>query len=324
MNEKYLEDFCDQEEYQLLDIISTNIRKDTNIILVSNKNSDKKFIVKIFGQNTPDDIKSSFESEIKFYKTHSFNGIPKFFNAGKNFFALEFFDGDSLPKIIDRYFFIDKQNDISKFFTKVIPIFDWFFNLESGIYTAKDNEKKIILDTFLDRIGNLITSGPKNTNRSNSEAFLLRRFFKKNLQTLENNLEKIVDTWIENEIKILSHYGHYDLHCNNFLTDSNFSEIKLIDFENIKSPGIWISDIIYFHATLYGLLSSQKLLQNEIKNNACQYICHIEPKFDENQVQKVVDLFCSAADANSRFRLYNKGTKITKMLEYANSVKNLV
>ena len=114
MNEKYIEDFCDQEGYQLLDIISANKRKDTNIILVSSRNSNKKFIVKLFGQNTPDDIKSSFESEIKFYKTHSFNGIPKFFNAGKNFLVLEFFNGDPLPKIIDQCFFIDNQNNISK------------------------------------------------------------------------------------------------------------------------------------------------------------------------------------------------------------------
>ena len=50
----------------------------------------------------------------------------------------------------------------------------------------------------------------------------------------------------------------------------------------------------------------------------------IEPKFDENQAKKIVDLFCSAADANSRFRLSNKGIKISKMREYANSVKNLI
>jgi hypothetical protein len=182
----------------------------------------------------------------------------------------------------------------------------------------------MILNTLLDRIGNLITSGPKGTNRSNSEAFILRRFFKKNLKDLETNLEKIVDTWLKDKIKILSHYGHYDLHCNNFLSNQDFSEIRLIDFENIKSPGIWISDIIYFHATLYGLLSSKKQLQNEIKNNAFEYICQVEPKFDQDQIKKIVDLFCSAADANSRFRLYNKGIKINKMREYVDSVKNLL
>ena len=324
MNEKYLEDFCAQEGYQLVDIVTANKRKDTSILLASSQDSGKKFIIKIFGPNAPNNIKSSFESEINFYRSYSFNGIPKFFDSGKNFFILEFFNGYPLPKTIEQYFFPSNQNNISRFFSNAIPICDWFFNLETGIHFADNNEKKMITDVLLDRIGNLITSGPKDTVRSNSEAFLLRRFFKNNLKTLETNLAKIVDTWIKDGIKILSHYGHYDLHCNNFLSTQNFSEIKLIDFENIKSPGIWISDVVYFHATLYALFSSKKQLQNEIKNHACEYVCRLEPKFDKNQAKRIVDLFCSAADANSRFRLSNKGIKINKMREYADSVKNLI
>ena len=90
MNEKYLEDFCTQKGYQLVDIVTANKRKDTSILLASSQDSAKKFIIKIFGPNAPDKIKSSFESEIKFYRSYSSNGIPKLFDSGKNFFMLEF------------------------------------------------------------------------------------------------------------------------------------------------------------------------------------------------------------------------------------------
>jgi len=48
-----------------------------------------------------------------------------------------------------------------------------------------------------------------------------------------------------------------------------------------------------------------------------------EHRLEQNQVIKIIDHFCVAADANSRFRLYNKGIKIEKMFEFSSSVKNL-
>ena len=320
MNNINFKNFCESKNFELIKIINFNKRKDSAILLVRSKN-DQNFVIKIYGHNAPEEIKKSFEIEINFYKNFNFYGIPKLFDYGNNFFILEYFEGLSLTESVKKYFLTPNEFNFSN---SILSTFDWFYGLGSGIHSAKNNQKKFIIDSFLDRLGNLLTSGLKDSKKSKLESFFLRRFYKNNFEFLGMGLTKIVDCWINDNLKILSFYGHNDLHSNNVLVDQTLSKIKLIDFENIKSPGIWICDIIYFYGTLFALFSTKKELQNEIKSSALNYICTKEPNFNKNQIEIIIDIFCKAAASNSRFRLYDKGIKITKMLQYRNSIRSLI
>ena len=323
MNNRNFKNFCKSKNYELIKILNFNKRKDSAILLVRSQN-EQNFVIKLYGDSAPKEIEKSFEIEINFYKSFNFDGIPKLFESGKNFFVLEYFDGLSLTELIENFFIISNKFEKFDFNNLLSSPFDWFYSLQSGIYSANSNQKKLIIDSFLDRIGNLLTSGLKNSKKSKVESFFLRRFYKNNLKLLETGLTKMVESWINDNLKILSFYGHNDLHSNNILVDKTLSKIKLIDFENIKSPGIWICDIVYFYGTLYALFSSKKELQNKIKSSALNYICTKEPNFNKTQIEIIIDIFCKAADSNSRFRLQNEGIKIIKMFEYRNSVHSLV
>ena len=323
MNKINFKNFCESKNFELIKIINFNKRKDSAILLVKSKN-DQNFVIKIYGNNAPEEIKKSFQIEINFYKNFNFNGIPKLFDYGNHFFILEYFEGLSLTESVEKFFLNPNKFDKFYFSNSILSTFDWFYDLKSGIHSAKNNQKKFIIDSFLDRLGNLLTSGLKDSKKSKLESFFLRRFYKNNFKLLEMGLTKIVDYWINDNLKILSFYGHNDLHGNNVLVDQTLSKIKLIDFENIKSPGIWICDIIYFYGTLFALFSPKKELQNKIKSYALNYICTKEPNFNKNQIEIIIDIFCKAAASNSRFRLYDEGIKITKMLEYRNSIRSLI
>ena len=57
--------------YKSLDLIRLLKKYQCEVKVVLTE-SGKKFVIKIFGPNTPDYIRSSFESEINFYKSYSF------------------------------------------------------------------------------------------------------------------------------------------------------------------------------------------------------------------------------------------------------------
>jgi|TARA_B110000438_G_scaffold302454_1_gene360177 hypothetical protein len=325
MDEKYIQIFCDKKKYQLIKIIDFNKRKDTATLHAKIPNTNKNILIKIFGSNAPPKVISSFKSEIEFYKNNSsLQCISNFINSEQNFFVIELFNGDTLPKIINSYFFIRNEDDLSNIFSQIKLIFNEFYNFEVETTVINKNTKKFVVESLIDRLGNLITSGPKGSERSNFEAFILRQFYKKNLKNLEKKLNIIIESWIKKNYKIHTSYGHNDLHCNNFLSNTNFSDSKIIDFENLTYPGIWISDLLYFYGTLFALLSSKKHLQNEIQNQACEHICSYEPRFNPNEIYKIVKLFCISAESNSRFRLYNKGIKMNKILQFNSTVKDLI
>jgi len=324
MNEQYIQNFCDTKKYQLIQILDFNERKDTATLYAKLLNTNEDIFIKLFGPNASSKVESSFKSEIKFYENNSsLQCICKFIHSEKNFFVIEFFHGDTLPKIIESNFFINNNDDLSGIFSQINFIFDTFYNHNQDFYPISENKKKFVVDSFIDRIGNLITSGPKGTKKSNFESFILRQFYKRNYNDLEKNLNKIFASWIQKNFKIFCSYGHNDLHCNNFLSKNDFSNSKIIDFENLTYPGIWILDLLYFYGTLFALMSSKNHLQNKILDQACQHICSFEPRFNPVQIQKIVNLFCISAESNSQFRLYNKGIRIGKILKFQSIVKNL-
>ena len=135
---------------------------------------------------------------------------------------------------------------------------------------------------------------------------------------LKRKLSKIVQVWLDNNIQFVSAYAHNDLHCNNVIIDKE-KNLHLIDFENLHSPGVWICDVLYFYATLFALFSSKPKIQNTIKKTAFNHIKLQQLNLAEN-LCNLLDIFCRAADANSRFRLQKKGINIFKILSFFQSL----
>ena len=107
MNKKYIQNFCDTKKYELIKILDFNERKDTYTLLAKISNTYDNIFIKLFGPNASSKVELSFKSEIKFYKNNSsLQCICKLIHYEKNFFVIEFFQGDTLPKIIDCHFFI--------------------------------------------------------------------------------------------------------------------------------------------------------------------------------------------------------------------------
>ena len=157
---------------------------------------------------------------------------------------------------------------------------NWFHNLQSDSGKMTNEQKNLIYNSWFDRIGNLLSSGPKGTSKPKFESFLLRQIFKIFSEKLKLKFIKIVQNWEYNNLHIISHYGHNDLHCNNVLSNYSLTKLKLIDFENISSPGVWLTDTLYFFANLHALFFSKHHIQEKIKDEVFKYILQKEPKLN--------------------------------------------
>lgn len=328
MANSIIEKFCFERNYNLLKILHHNPDKDSFVILVTPNDSDKEYVVKILGTRTPDYIKKTFQTEINFYKQNSGSFITQLIECNENFLVLEFFNGMPLTQFIKKKFMY-KQNkqELELLLTQCSLLFDWFYGLGKGLFLTQKKNDNLIIQTMLDRIGNLLTSGPEYTKPLGFESFILRQIVKLLIPKIEQTLTKIVKAWNKNNAKILSDYGHYDVHCENILASENFlvdeNKIKLIDFGNFRSPGIWISDLMYFYATFYASLHSKKKIQLKIKKYAYNYIIKKEPNLDVPYTYKLLEVFFISGEVNSRFRLEDKGFKIKLALQLILSIIRL-
>jgi len=324
MSDNELQKFCKENNIDLIKVLVANQRKDTHLILV-NDTKNKKLIVKLFSKNSPEIVKQSIRNEIDFYKKNSSDYLLQYISSGNNFFILEYFTGSPLPKIINEMFF-QKNVDVSKeelLFSDLASILNWFHNIQNGPCKIIKNERPLVYNSLFDRIGNLLSSGPKGTSALKFESFLLRQIFRIFSRKLKIKLMRLVEGWEDNNLLIISHYGHNDLHCNNILADKNLTKFKLIDFENTSSPGVWLTDTLYFFANLYAIFFSKYYAQKKIKDETFKYILHREPNLNPIEVKRLINLFCLSAEVNSRFRLVNKGLKLNKIFAFLNAIIRL-
>jgi len=322
MTDTLIDELCEKFDYSFIEFVHQNFDKDTSVSKIKDNKTNQFLILKILGSNANNNVKIAFLNEIEFYKNNSSLFSPKMFFEGKNFLIIDFFSGVSLRQFIELNFFKNKINDNS--FTimvnKILNILNQFFITENRIFEAKNNDAGLISDILFDRIGNLISSGPEFTQSSKFEQFIIRQFFKLISSKLKHNLAKITDKWISNNLMIMNEIGHYDLHSENILIGDT---CKIIDFGNYKKPGIWISDILYFYATLYASFSTKNNYQKKILDSVFLYIINLEPKLKNTNILSLINLFCFAADSNSRFRILNNGLKLLKLLKFIKSVYSL-
>ena len=315
MTNSLLDKFCKNRNFTLVKILHHNPDKDSFVILVNPSDLEKQYVAKILGPKTPDNIKTTLQTEIKFYKENSGIYIPQLIEFGDDFLVIDFFNGVPLTQFIKNKFIGKKLNDkeFESLHARCSLLFDWFYGSGKGFFESEKSNTEFIVNTMLDRIGNLLTSGPEYTKPLPFESFVLRQIVKLLTPRLKLSLTKIVQIWLKEKIKILCEYGHYDLHCENILINDN--KIKLIDFGNFHSPGIWISDLLYFYATLYASFHSKKKFQLKIKKYTYDYMIKKEHNLDMPYTSKLIEVFLLSGEVNSRFRLTNQGFKFTKTLQ---------
>lgn len=322
MNNLTLKDLCEKFDYSFIEFLHQNFDKDTSVSKIKDNKTNQFSILKILGPNANDHVKTAFSNEIEFYNGNTSVYAPKMLFSGENFLIIEFFPSVSLREFIKSNFF--KNNFNNNLFCELIQnisnVMDKFFKIENKIFVAKNSQIQFISNTLFDRIGNLISSGPEFTESSKFEQFVIRQFFKFSSKKLKNIIEKIVENLVSNDMMIMNNMGHYDLHSENILVGKT---CKIIDFGNYKKPGIWISDLLYFYSTIYASFSSNEIYQKRILELSFSYICSIEPSLKKTNFFQLVNLFCLAADSNSRFRIKNQGLKIFKLLKFVLTVYNL-
>lgn len=317
-----LKDLCEKFDYSFIEFLHQNYDKDSSVSKIKNNKTNQFSILKILGPNANNNVKTAFSNEIEFYKTNLSLCAPKMLFSGENFLIIEFFPSVSLREFIESNFFQNDftDNSFSELIENISNVLDQFFKIENKIFVPKQNQSQFISNILFDRIGNLISSGPEFTQSSKFEQFVIRQFFKLISSKLRNNLVKITDNWISNNLMIINDIGHYDLHSENILIGDT---CKIIDFGNYKKPGIWISDILYFYATLYASFSTKNNYQKKILESLFLYIMSLEPKLKNTNILSLINLFCFAADSNSRFRILNNGLKLLKLLKFIKSVYSL-
>jgi len=311
-NEHFILDFCKQNSLDLIEILNYNNRKDTSVFSAIEKTSSQKVIIKFCGKNTSQKIYESFLNEKNFYESKIFDYAPNLIKSNSNYIMLEYLEHIPLTEYVHNEFFIKNENpNLSKLLDKSKFMLNSFHSLNILNHKTKI-DSEIVVNRLFDRLGNLISSGPKNTEKIPFESFVLRQIFKINTSKIQKKFFSIVVSWKSNDVQFLSRYGHNDLHCNNVLISDT---LKLIDFENLTSPGIWLSDILYFYATLYALFSSKPIFQNQIQKYVISLIIEKDSRL-ANDAEYLVNLFFSAADVNSRFRLKNKGFNFFKIMKF--------
>jgi len=322
MNNLTLKDLCEKFDYSFIEFLHQNFDKDTSVSKIKNNKTNQFSILKILGPSANNNVKSAFLNEIEFYKTNSSLCAPKMLFSGENFLIIEFIPSVSLREFIESTFFQNNFDDdlFCELIKNISNTLDQFFKIENKIFMPKKNQIELISNTLFDRIGNLISSGPEFTKSSKFEQFVIRQFFKFSSRKLKNNIVKIVINLVSNDVLIMNDIGHYDLHSENVLVGKT---CKIIDFGNYKKPGIWISDLLYFYSTIYASFSSNEAYQKQILQLAFSYICSIDPALKKTNIFELVNLFCFAADSNSRFRIANQGLKFFKLLKFILTVYNL-
>ena len=321
MKSNFIQDFCEKNELFFLEYLHQNFDKDTSVVKVNHKNTNEIFVLKILGTNANKSIRDSFENEISFYKRGTFSFSPRLISFGENYLLIEFIDNYSLREHINSNFFSKKTEfDVSLLLEGLSNVLQEFFSSEKGIFFKNSIDPKDAKDIMFDRIGNLIASGPEFAKPIKLEQFVMRQFYKIIQSYLKNKFFNIVNGWTNDEIKYVSDFGHYDLHSENILVGKTY---KIIDYGNFKSPGIWISDILYLYATIFASFSSNEKIQNQIVQEAYSFITKNEPKLSNTKFFNLVRVYCHAADTNSRFRIENRGIKILKIFKFLHSVKLL-
>jgi len=315
---KNFEDFPFLEKLNLkfVKVLQFNERKKSHILLVK-KNNNEEAILKIISDDSDSKTKNSFKTESDFYNNVSNNNLLSTFMKNENYILFEKFLGTELSSFLQKDF---SKNELEKLLEILFDAFDSTFLSEAFSNKQKTNLINDSCLKFEDRLSNLLASGPKGTQNSKFEKFILRQIFKFFSAKIKKFFFLISNEFVQNNFKIISKFGHNDLHCNNILINDDLN-IKIIDFENTSKPGFFLVDMLYFFGTFSAICGKKKKNRNVIQNSFLKYLTQ-KTKIDKNLLTQLLNLFYFAAQSNSRFRFSNS-ISFLSMLNFIYSIFKL-
>ena len=283
---------------------------------------DRRIAVKACDTLSNDIIKKKLKTEIEFYSKNTPPFSPRYVTSGDGYLALDYIDGVTLRKwLVDILPATGKNNcdaEVRRIYYQSIQTIRRFIELEplhSG--PLEEATSSALKATLQERLKDLFLSGPRNTQKSVVENVISKVFYIYCRPFINHLFHRLVNRWVGSELNLFCAYGHNDLHCNNLLVPTG--EVNLIDYENVCQPGIWIGDVLYFVATLYAALSGKNRLQNWISEEAKDLIVSLEPKLAESS-RKILNVFLTAGETNSRFRILNKHTNLKSFFRFGSAL----
>ena len=291
--------FLEKLNLKFVKVLQFSERKKSYILLVK-KNNNEEAILKIISDDSDLQTKNSFKMESDFYNKVSNNNLLSTFMINHNYILFEKFLGIELSSFLQNEL---SKKDLEKILEKLFNAFDSIFCFDTLLNKQKTNLVNLNCLKFEDRLGNLFTSGPKGTHNSKLEKFILRQIFKFFSIKIKNFFLLTSYELIHNNFKIISKFGHNDLHCNNILIDDVLN-VKIIDFENISKPGYFLVDMLYFFGTFSAICGQNKAKRNVIQNSFLEYL-YQKTNIDKKLLMQLLNLFYLTGQSNSRFRFSN-------------------
>lgn len=248
-------------DVNVLEIFLYNDRKKSATLLVEDKKSNEKLILKCISEETPELEKFRFKNEITYYTEYLGPKLsPKYVDSGSKYLLLEYINSVTLRKKISRYL---NHNLTSKEKKELL------LNLESYISQVLEHYREVFqfpveeefvpivegVDNLFSIYSKLATSGPFSTKRTKCAELASKLFFVLTKKIVKRKLFTILQN--NNEL-LKSGFTHQDFHLDNLLVDNNSDRIRVIDFANYQKSGLIIHDLVYHISTMLTLLEPRK------------------------------------------------------------------
>jgi len=289
----------DSKNLEVQEIIHLSEWKKTASLLVSKRDTESRYLVKFCSSESPETIREKFLKEVEFYRSYDGCCVPAVIDCGDQFVILKYIESVTLREWLDRYLARRDEDTPGREFVKLLG------NLEqrlSGFYInggGKDPTAAPAM-SLIDRLNNLLGSGPLGTTRSSLEMRTSRFMRRASARMLKWVMCRLESKLRHGNYNLWSPHIHMDLHGNNLLVDTD-NGVFIIDFENVQKGGLWLTDTVYLYAVLMAGLHRYPAHQECLDKHFMSLVRNKDPGLTSYWSQ-LSDLFTRAALTNSRFR----------------------
>jgi hypothetical protein len=149
------------------------------------------------------------------------------------------------------------------------------------------------------RFSNLMNSGPAGTApRPPIIERAARTFAYAAMRWLGPTVAAMTTRWEQAHVRFVSGFTHNDLHGDNVLLTE--AGPRVVDFENVTTPGFFWIDAAYLTATCFAALHNAPARVCLIDDLATA-IDAVDPRLTAG-VRSLTEVYCGAAASNARFR----------------------
>lgn len=288
--ERVTRELCTRHGWEFVEILRFHPRKQTVTarILVDGTQA----VLKAPLPSASTEVRAGIQREAEFYRGGSFTLAPQLLCEGDGHYCRRYEPGMSLRQ------YFRQEPDTAK--TRVADIAR---ELVQAL-VAHRRRPSAIQDVdgaaamAMGRFRNLMTSGPHDTRRGALAHGVARRVAAHIAPAIRVSLRRAVSRWHEANSHYASDFSHNDLHADNVLVTPEGP--RVVDFENMTSPGFWWVDSAYFVASCFAMIPDLTT-RNGLLGTVEEVIYEAEPDMAQD-LARILQLFCGAAVSNSRFR----------------------